>query len=156
MSKIKLPKEEKLMLISMLANDIRGNWAYYVEERLDLMIELCEDIEEKEAATFLRSKYHDIVEEGRTLRDDFKLYECEYEYDGLSEEAKELYGPHFTCDHYKELTGNKENQHIDKEESNHMLNMLNKVGIELQGTDEDKHNYVQTVLHGIHNANKNN
>lgn len=62
-------KEATLNVIGALALDIRGNWAYDVSDRLDLIIELSEEIDRRDLAKWIRRNVDDIMEDGRTMRD---------------------------------------------------------------------------------------
>ena len=70
-------KEEKILLLQLILEDIRGNWADFLEERFNKAIEICNElIGELKDVEILKEKlenveYEDSGFDGRCFRTDY-------------------------------------------------------------------------------------
>ena len=66
-----MDKNEKLLLLQLILEDIRGNWAFQVEERVDEALKIAEDLELEQFINSIEEFWQDFVdgcEDGRCFR----------------------------------------------------------------------------------------
>ena len=95
-------KEEKILLLQLILEDIRGNWADFLEERFNKAIEICNElIGELKDVEILKEKienidYEDSWFDGRCFRTDYpkgyqgmdSLHNLEKTFNDKSEDFK--------------------------------------------------------------------
>lgn len=107
-----MSREEQIYLIQCILEDVRGNWAFQVEERVEFAKDLCEELGDKdfitlagECAEFLSMEDKD----GRFFRADFpygyqdmdKLHNLPHTLADKSDEFKGLADVYITYPEYR-------------------------------------------------------
>ena len=83
---MEMDREEKILALQLILEDIRGNWGFELEERVDIALQLAEDLSEEYPRFLLMVKsikeYQDICKEGDNDGRYFRT-EFPYGYEGM-------------------------------------------------------------------------
>lgn len=105
-----MDKNEKMLLLDLLLQDIRGNWGWENKSRTSLALTLAEELGLNEHINKINDYLNLEYKDGRYFRTDFKYggyegmssyHNLEYTYHDKSEEFKKLADGYLTYPDYR-------------------------------------------------------